>query len=273
MHMKNYSMTYMNKIASIAIASLAYGAAGQEKKAQAFSQDGKTVTLSRDQTPSHVVAAYNKANPDNKITVSQFLEANGNLKATRFRAGKAYNMPTAAPRPVVKPVSPVTRVSPAPKSTAANAVAQATGPVGFRNNNPLNLKSDGKTKWNGATGVPTKGDFLGFKDYSSGIRAGARTLYNYGRLHNIDTVNGVLNRFAPVKDKNNNNANYASHIQKRTGIAPNQKINLRDEATLQKLVPAMGSFEIGPKFFNTYNTTSVSNAVHNAIPPVIAKAK
>lgn len=262
---KKAEMTYMDKIASVAIASLAYGAVGQEKQAVVFSPDRSTFTLAKGETPSHVAPAYNKLNPSAPITTSGVLTANKGVPATKFRTGVAY--PTGI-TPAVKPAS-----KPAPKPAASNAVAQATGPVGFRNNNPLNLKSDGKTKWNGSTGVPTKGNFLGFNNYSSGIRAGARTLYNYGKLHGIDTVNGVLNRFAPVKDKNRNNANYASHIQKRTGIAPDQKINLTDEATLQKLVPAMGSFEIGPRFFNTYNTSSVSNAVHSAIPPSIVKAK
>lgn len=251
------------------------------KSAQAFSQDGKTVTLAKGQTPTYVVQSWNKANPAKKITVPQFLQANGNLPATKYRYGKAYSMPTVATGPTVKPVTPAAKPAtapkpapkPAPQPVATNAVAQATGPVGFRNNNPLNLKSDGKTRWNGSTGVPAEGEFLEFNDYSSGIRAGARTLYNYGKLHNINTVAGVLDRFAPVKDNNKNNSNYASHIQTHTGIAPDQKINLMDEAILQKLVPAMGSFEIGPKLFNAYNTTSISNAVHSAIPPTTPKAK
>ena len=246
---------------------------GHEKKAQAFSQDGKTVTLSRGQTPSHVVRAYNKAHPNSKITVPQFLKANNNLAATRFRAGKAYNMPTTTPatavpaktvaapvRPAVPAAKPVPTVPAAPVKPVAAPVA---GPLGFRQHNPGNLRSDGKTLWQGASGVPAAGKFLTFKDPYSGVRAMSRVIRNYGKLHKIDTLRGVVNRYAPAVE--NNQKAYMSAVSKSTGFKPDDKINLTNEATLQKLVPAMGSYEIGPRYFSTYNPSLVSNAVSRAV--------
>jgi hypothetical protein len=256
---KKAEMTYMHRIASMAMSSLAYGLAGQEKKAQAFSQDGKTVTLSKGQTPSHVVAAYNKAHPSSKITVPQFLKANGNLAATKFRAGKAYSIPVSSP---VSAVSAKPAAKPAPTPAPA-AVAPSAGPMGFRQNNPGNLRSDGKTRWQGSTGVPAAGEFLTFSNPYQGVRAMARTLFNYGRRHKIDSLEGVVNRYAPAKE--NNQSAYLASVRQKTGLKPGARIDLTDEATLQKLVPAMGSHEIGPRYFSTYDPSMVSNAVARAV--------
>lgn len=225
-----------------------------EKQAQVFSQDGRTVTLSKGQTPGHVVRAYNRDNPGSRITVQQFLKANGNLAATKFRAGKAYNMPVSTAAATV-PSKPVAIAAPAP--------APSAGPIGFRQNNPGNLRSDGKTLWQGATGVPAAGEFLTFSSPYHGVRAMARTLFNYGRLHNINSLEGVVDRYAPASE--NNQAAYLSSVRQKTGLKPGARLDLTDEGTLQRLVPAMGAHEIGPQYFSTYSPALVSNAVARAM--------
>lgn len=233
---------------------------GLSKQAQVFSSDGKTVTLSRGQTPGHVVSAYNKAHPGSKMTVQQFLKANGNLAANKFRADKAYNMPMPSPAAAVS-AQPVAKAAPAPAPAPTQSPSE--GPIGFRQNNPGNLRSDGKTRWQGATGVPAAGEFLSFSSPYHGVRAMARTLNNYGRLHNINSLEGVINRYAPAKE--NNQAAYLSSVRKRMGLKPGARLDLTDAGTLQKLVPAMGAHEIGPKYFATYNPSLVSNAVSRAM--------
>lgn len=169
--------------------------------------------------------------------------------------------PVAAPEPP-KPAPP-----PTPPKPVAKPVAKprpTTGPIGYRQNNPGNLRSDGKTKWNGAVGSTPSGQFLTFDTPEHGIRAMARTLYNYGAKHGLKTPDAVVGRYAPPSE--NSTKAYLSAIEKLTGFKPNQKIDLTSEDVLQKLVPAMGSHEIGGRYFNAYDPSVVSNAVASAFP-------
>jgi hypothetical protein len=162
-----------------------------------------------------------------------------------------------APKPAPKPVaSPVAKPAARPRPT--------TGPIGYRQNNPGNLRSDGRTKWNGAVGNAPAGQFLTFDTPEHGIRAMARTLYNYGAKHGLNTPEAVVGRYAPPSE--NSTKAYLSAIEKQTGFKPGQKIDLTSEDTLQRLVPAMGTHEIGGRYFNSYDPSVVSNAVASAFP-------
>lgn len=166
--------------------------------------------------------------------------------------------PKPAPKPVATPVA-----KPAAKSRPA------AGPVGYRQNNPGNLRSDGRTKWNGAVGNTPAGQFLTFDTPEHGIRAMARTLYNYGAKHGLNTPEAVVGRYAPPSE--NSTKAYLSAIEKQTGFKPNQKIDLTSEDILQRLVPAMGTHEIGGRYFNSYDPSVVSNAVASAFPRKASK--
>lgn len=139
-------------------------------------------------------------------------------------------------------------------------------PIGYWNNNPGNLLSDGRTLWNGAKKVQPKGENLEFSDYGSGYRAMARTLYNYKAKHGLDTLKAILARYAKSATAAKR-AKYEKFVNGKTGWQPGAKIDLTNTDTLHQLVPAMAAFEIGPKFTAYHDPSVVSNAVIRAIPP------
>ena len=97
----------------------------------------------------------------------------------------------------------------------------------------------------------------------------ARLAYNYKAKHGIDTPRKFLKRYAKTTDY----TNYLKHIKDKTGFGADQAVDFTNVDTLQKFIPAVGSFEIGPKYWNTYSPSVVSNAVLSAIPPSSAVRK
>jgi len=262
---KAYELGFMNKLAEFGIV----------KKAVSFSRDGSTFQLAAGETPGHAVRAWNSANPGRKVTTRKVLSANPKVKATGYRVGTRYRTglttaapiakkPAATPAPVMAPVRAPTAKAQAP----ARPVAQRPEgtPIGYWNNNPGNLVSDGRTEWEGIRQILPKGKNMEFNDYGSGYRAMSRILYNYGAKHGIDTPLATVSRFAksaPAAKK----TEYANFLKSKTGWGPNDKIDLTKEDTLQKLVPSMASFEIGPAWTAKHDPSVVSNAVTRAIPP------
>lgn len=117
---------------------------------------------------------------------------------------------------------------------------------GMRNNNPMNIK-DSAIVWNGESSQNKDPVFEEFKTPSAGIRAGGKLLYNYFKIYGIDTVSGLINRYAPPEDNNPTN-NYVNHVAKRLGVAPDQAINV--PSLLPELCAAIISFELGENPFS-----------------------
>jgi len=67
-------------------------------------------------------------------------------------------------------------------------------PKGIRNNNPLNIRVSGD-EWMGRLG--DDGEFFQFRRPVFGIRAAARILLNYRERYGLNTVSGIINRWAP----------------------------------------------------------------------------
>ena len=112
---------------------------------------------------------------------------------------------------------------------------------GQRNNNLLNIRYNKANNWQGQTGQDDSG-FSQFDNRVSGIRAADKILNNYGKFYNIDTVEGMVKRFAPKDDNNPENA-YIDNIYNKTGIERGSKINLQDPNVRNQLLPVMGNFE------------------------------
>lgn len=115
---------------------------------------------------------------------------------------------------------------------------------GMRNNNPMNVVKS-SINWDGET----QGDdprFESFKTPSYGIRAGAKLLVNYERLYGINTVRGLISRYAPHHE--NPTDAYVSHVAAAVGVAPDQPISVT--ANLDKLVSAIIQMEIGDQPFS-----------------------
>lgn len=117
---------------------------------------------------------------------------------------------------------------------------------GMRNKNPMNLK-DSSIDWEGETGRNKDPVFEEFKNHSSGIRAGAKLLINYQKLYGLNTVRGLINRYAPPSDNNPTNI-YVDSVASRAGVDPDEPIQVKDHLLL--LVKGIINFEIGQTPFS-----------------------
>lgn len=118
-------------------------------------------------------------------------------------------------------------------------------PRGIRNHNPGNIERQADVRWQGAAADQSSDPrFVVFEAPRWGIRAIARILITYQDKHNLRTVEGVINRWAPPIE--NNTSGYAALVRKRLGdLAPNSPIDIYDYATAHELVEAIIHTENG----------------------------
>jgi hypothetical protein len=110
-------------------------------------------------------------------------------------------------------------------------------PRGIRNNNPLNIRIS-SDNWNGSVG--DDGSFIQFESPLFGIRAAARILKNYRDKYGLNTVAGIVNRWAPPSE--NNTQSYINSVSGKVGVDANQALN---DSDYKKLIAAMIYHENG----------------------------
>ncbi|MBE0507783.1 MAG: structural protein [Marinospirillum sp.] len=98
-------------------------------------------------------------------------------------------------------------------------------PRGIRNNNPGNIKHDG-TQWQGLDNPASDGVFNRFISPEYGIRAVARILNTYQTRHGLNTVRGIINRYAPPVE--NQTDSYVMHVSGVLGVGADYPINVND---------------------------------------------
>ena len=131
---------------------------------------------------------------------------------------------------------------------------------GIRNNNPGNIRHAG-TLWQGQSKAQSDKAFITFNTPEMGIRAMARILLNYQIHHKLDTVDGIIHRWAPPKDHNDTPA-YVNAVAIGVGVKPNDHIDLKgNPVVLNKLVNAIITHENGS---NPYSPTVISAGVNLA---------
>tara|TARA_R110000744_G_scaffold69739_3_gene141422 strand:+ start:998 stop:1474 length:477 start_codon:yes stop_codon:yes gene_type:complete len=128
---------------------------------------------------------------------------------------------------------------------------------GMRNKNPMNVVKtniawDGKVTGDDAT-------FETFKTHSYGIRAGAKLLVNYQALYGINTVRGLISRYAPAHE--NPTDAYIQSVASAAGVGADESINVKEKLPL--LVKAIINFEIGAVPFSTWY-------INNSIKELVA---
>lgn len=69
-------------------------------------------------------------------------------------------------------------------------------PRGLRNNNPGNIRK-GISQWQGMAIIQDDKAFVKFTTMANGIRAIYKTLRTYKARHNLDSVHGIISRWAP----------------------------------------------------------------------------
>lgn len=151
-----------------------------------------------------------------------------------------------------------------PQDTAVAAAVPA-GPVprGIRNNNPLNIE-DGRF----ARSMPgyTGGDgrFATFENPNQGTQAAGNLLDTYQSKYGLNTVRGIVNRWAPSAEAANNTGGYVASVAGRLGIDPDQPLT---PAQRPALIAAMGQFENGRPIPGQPASAAVAQADPAALPP------
>lgn len=111
--------------------------------------------------------------------------------------------------------------------------------LSVQNRNPLNVKALKNGKWEGQVGVDKFGHAQ-FATWEYGMRAGAFVLKNYAQRHNIETVRGIVERFAE-----GNREEYIAFLCKRLRVKDNEKISIIKR--MPEILRAMARFESGEK--------------------------
>lgn len=118
-----------------------------------------------------------------------------------------------------------------------------TLPLGYRNNNPLNIRINPKNDWQGKVLVNTDRKFEQFISMPYGYRAAIKLIRYYISEYACDTVAKIITRWAPPEE--NNTEEYISFVCKQSGLQPNTKIGLNSKDAIKKMVYAMSIFENG----------------------------
>ena len=134
-----------------------------------------------------------------------------------------------------------------------------TVPRGIRNNNPGNIRVG--DKWQGlmdpadmTAAQKREKEFCVFAEPKWGIRALARLLIAYKDKHGLNTVAGIINRWAPPKGKSptkgaytQNTSGYIAHVCALTGFGPDEAIDVYRYEVMRPLVEAITLHENGIK--------------------------
>jgi hypothetical protein len=125
----------------------------------------------------------------------------------------------------------------------SNGLTVNTNVLAVRKNNPGNIRDDGKSQWQGMTGVDDKG-FCVFDTSDYGARAMVLLLRNYSKNYGLDTIKEIISRYAPSSE--NDTDSYINVIAFKTGLGTNDKLNLQfDYEPLSVLAYYMHIHEAG----------------------------
>lgn len=116
-----------------------------------------------------------------------------------------------------------------------------TIPRGIRNNNPLNIRIG--NKWLGEVPCPTDTQFEQFTKMEYGVRAGFRLIKRYIERYHLNTIKGIVSRWAPPSE-NKTNA-YIASVEKLSGIPADKELRFCDSYEMIRMVDAMIVVECG----------------------------
>lgn len=131
---------------------------------------------------------------------------------------------------------------------------------GVLNNNPLNIRLSHQT----FEGEITPSKDTSFKQFDTalhGIRAGAKILGNYYKLHGLSTIAQIISRWAPSNENDTNS--YIADVCKLMAVGPIDHLNVLDASILEKLITAIIWHENGVQ---PYSDSEISTAVGLAFP-------
>lgn len=133
-------------------------------------------------------------------------------------------------------------------------------PRGISNRNPGNLEKG--SPWQGRAAVQTDSRFVQFISPEYGIRALAKVLLTYYAGYDIDTVAGIINRWAPPVE--NNTDAYIASVAKVMGVSPVQPLQINQRTVMVPLIKAIIQHENGQQ---PYSDETIDKALNMAGMP------
>ena len=116
-------------------------------------------------------------------------------------------------------------------------------PRGIRNNNPGNIRHG--QNWQGLNPEGRNIDpaFCVFKSPVFGIRALAKVLMNYKKIHGLNTVRQIISRYAPPNE--NQKKAYIQTVAQQIGVYPDTVIDIEERGILTVFIKAVIRMENG----------------------------
>ena len=124
---------------------------------------------------------------------------------------------------------------------------------GIRNNNPGNIRHS-SSQWQGLSASQTDPAFVQFDDPVYGIRALAKLLKNYQSRHGLNTVRGLIDRWAPPTE--NDTGAYVAHVARAAGVDPDQTIDVNEH-----IVPIVTTIIKHENGDNPYSPDTISKGI------------
>lgn len=140
---------------------------------------------------------------------------------------------------------------------APNQFYDKSLPRGIRNNNPGNIEKTGDA-WQGLADIQPDSRFFTFVDPVYGIRALAKIIRNYRDRYGLNTVQGIINRWAPPVE--NNTSAYVRAVAAKVGVAPTELLAW-DAGQLRRLVEAIIQHENGQQ---PYSMATIADGISRA---------
>jgi len=132
-------------------------------------------------------------------------------------------------------------------------------PRGIRNNNPGNIRKTA-TDWKGEV-EGADSAFESFATPDDGLRALGKILLKYARDYGLNTVRGILTRYAPAME--NDTEGYIAHVAARIGVTPDAPMDVA--ANLQPLMRAIVAHENGKRWADHYPAEVYGKAARMAL--------
>lgn len=117
-------------------------------------------------------------------------------------------------------------------------------PRGIRNNNPGNIRLSA-TRWKGQKLRQIDTAFVEFDTPVAGIRALMKLLLTYHLRYGLDSVESIINRYAPPEE--NATDHYIYSVCKALGVQRRDVIDVKDKKVLTALCKAIIRHENGNK--------------------------
>lgn len=137
-------------------------------------------------------------------------------------------------------------------------------PLGFRNNNPGNLRTG--INWKGATGE-NKG-FVVFENMAYGIRAAATVLINNISSQGNDTIRKLITKYAPPSE--NNTDAYINAVAASTGFDPDASLDTSND-TIIAMLHAIFEHENGGSYAANITNDDINEGLSMLSPQWLMK--